>query len=246
MWSVGAKAIQMYLSTGLVLLQEPGRALLSMKHAPTLPLHAVLNQLQALVQTHGIALKGRSLQIDLSARYALGCTLPSNFTESRSKADGQLQDHVSAQLNIPVSNLVIQADARQQGFVAAMTRGHHKALMDWTHSHGARIDHLRPLWSSVTQARRAQLPSICGVVLLEPDSCTVLASKLMSKSDKMPIRHFGTQTSIDASRLEDQLKVWLSGLQITSQDLVICRFCESAAHQSEPGIASWRGHWEAP
>lgn len=253
MWSAGAKKIEVYLAAGLALLKEPSKPLISFPHAPTLPLQAVLAQLQAQALAQGISLRNRAIHVCLSARNAPGCALP-EYVKVKNGAAGEADQlyFVSKQLNIPSSNLRIQMDADSSDFAAAITLGHMKALDDWALGCGARLQAVRPLWSLATQARRAQPISVKALVLIEPGGMVLLAQPSNANhrppGDATPARAgqvFEMAANGDAAHKQAQIIQWQSKFQLASHEMVVLSFREKATFRSEPGVSHWSGHWEA-
>jgi hypothetical protein len=242
-WSVGAKKIEVYLAAGLALFKEPSSPLISLSHAPTLPMQAVLAQLQALALEQGISLRNRAINVCLSARYAPGCALPTKIG-SNQDATGQAGLFVSTQLNIPSNNLRIQTDANSSNFAAAITQGHMKALEDWASSSSARLQALQPLWSVVTQAHRTKAGSIKAVVLIEPDGMSLLAqpgSNASANSGQI----FERAANADTGGVQLQINRWQDKFQLMPQEMLTLSFRETETFRSEPGVSQWPGHWEA-
>jgi hypothetical protein len=243
-WSVGAKNIEVYLAVGLALLKAPGKPLVSLSHAPTVPLQAVFAQVQALALEQGISLRNRATNVCLSARYAPGCVLPPHVNGNKGVVtEAEQHRFVSAKLNIPSNNLRIQMNTDSLRFVAAITQGHMKALEDWALSNGARLQGVQPLWSVVTQAHRAQPASVKAVVLIEPDGVSLLAQPSSDPSIHAG-QIFEMSTSADVGGRQLQVKQWQEKLQMAQQETAIFCFRESAAFRSEPGLNHWLGHWE--
>jgi hypothetical protein len=244
-WSVGAKKIEVYLAAGLALFKEPSRPLISLSHAPTLPMQAVLAQLQALALEQGISLRNRAINVCLSARYAPGCALPLQVNGNKG-APTEAEQHrfVSATLNIPSNNLRVQIDVNSSNFAAAITHGQMKALEDWTLSNGARLQGVQPLWSVVTQAHRAQPASVKAVVLIEPDGMSLLA-QLGSNASANLGKIFERAANADTGGVQLQINRWQDKFQLMPQEMLTLSFRETEAFRSEPGVSQWPGHWEA-
>jgi hypothetical protein len=244
-WSVGAKRIEVYLAVGLALLKAPSKPLISLSHAPTLPLQAVLAQLQLLALGQGISLRNRAMSVCLSARYAPGCALPEHiFSKKGVATETDQRRFVSSQLNIPSDNLRIKLDASSPNFAAAITQGHIKTLDDWALGSGARLQVVQPLWSAITQAQRAKPDPVKALVLIEPDGMALFGQP--SVNTLANAEHiFEKSAHADAERALAQIKQWQDKFQIAQQGLATFYFRETAAFRSEPGISQWLGHWEA-
>jgi hypothetical protein len=244
-WSVGAKKIEVYLATGLALFKEPSSPLISLSHAPTLPLQAVLGQLQALALGQGISLRNRAINVCLSARYAPGCALPPHVNGNKGvTTEAEQHRFVSATLNIPSNNLRIQIDVNSSSFAAAITQGHMKALEDWALSNGARLQGVQPLWSVVTQAHRAQSGSIKAVVLIEPDGMSLLAQPDSNASANAG-QFFERAANADTGGVQLQINRWQDKFQLMPRKMLTLSFRETETFRSEPGVSQWPGHWEA-
>lgn len=244
MWSVGRKTGRLYLGSRVALLQVSGHALVSLPHAPTLPLAAVLQQLALKSQQQGIDLSKTVLDVDLSASLCKGAVVPSTF--DRLPASGLpplLQQALATQLSWPPVQWVLPSGSLAAGVLPVTTQGLMRNLRDWQAAQNIKLGVVQPLWALVTQSSRARSISIKGLILKEPDGLTAFSGNepKASNSRRAAWRFWPAQEATDHSQ---SLLNAVAALSLDSSNMAFFAFHFQANFANEPGLKAWADHWE--
>lgn len=175
MWSVWSERVDVYLGTGLVLVQRPGMPLWTFEPPATLPLDDELRHVnQALDRANA---KPWHLSVHLSAALCppVAFVVPKGVKrhEVRAIACASAAHAWNVQAEQAVE-VVCSLDAGHQGLAAAMLQGTHRVIAQWAAQQKGRLVSLRPLWAVATAAKACADQQVECVALLEPDALTVL------------------------------------------------------------------------
>lgn len=222
-----------------------GHALVTLEHAPTLPLSAVLQQLAVKSQQHGIDLSKTKamLNVDLSAGVCKGIVVPASFKPSQiSNMPSNMHPALAAQLPWPPEQWAWPSGAAVAGVLPITTQGLMRNLRAWMQTKNIKIGVVQPLWAGVTQSSRATPSSTKGVMLHEPDGITVLKGNQRTQTaEQRAIWQFlpSQETAADAQSLQDAK----ASLTLNDSEVAIFQFHSRADFADEPGFKAWAGHW---
>lgn len=243
MWSVGRKRGRLYLGSRVALLQVTGYALLTLEHAPRLPLAAVLLQLALKSQQQGIDLSKTMLNVDLSAIFCKGAVYPPNFTPNHTfTLSSDLQQMLAAQLPWPPEHWEWPGSAATFEVLPITTQGIVRNLRQWMEAQQIKISIVQPLWALVTQSSRASSKAIKAVVLKEPDGMTVFAENRRSLSSSQPASwKFLHAEEVEAhpQSLEDAV----TALKLRKNEVAVFEFHSQPNFEQKIGLKAWAGHW---
>jgi len=241
-WSVWSERVDVYLGTGLVLVQRPGIPLWRFDPPATLPLVDVLRQVnQALERAKA---KPWRLRVCLSASLCppVAFALPAGVQRyaevlAIAKANAvQVWDMPPEQ----ATELECRLDARHQGLAAAMLSGTYGVIARWATEHKGRMTNLQPLWAVATGAKVCAKRHETGVAVLEPDALTVL--KLDATGALQAKSWLGAHGQAETmSRLADMTDQANQAQQ--KRDVVMVFNQEPTQTAWEQGPPVWTKHW---
>ncbi len=176
MWSVWSERVDVYLGTGLVLVQRPGMPLWTFAPPATWPLADVLRQVDQALD------RGKAKPWRLHVCLCAALCPPVAFMAPagvRQHAELLAIARASAARawDMPAEQadqIVCSLDARHHGLAAAMLEGTHRVIAQWATEQKGRLASLRPIWAAATAAKACAGPQVAGVAVLEPDALTVL------------------------------------------------------------------------
>lgn len=179
MWSVWSERVDVYLGTGLLMVQRPAAPLWISEPPATLPLADVLRQVdQALERASG---KPWRLRVHLSAALCppVAFEVPAGVRRHQELlAIAQASAAQAWAMSIEQTpEIVCSLDARHQGLAAAMLTGTHQMITQWAKEHQGRLISLQPLWAAATRAKVCRGNQAHSMAVLEPDALTVLELK---------------------------------------------------------------------
>lgn len=208
MWSVWSERVDVYLGTGLVLVQRPGMPLWTFEPPATLPLVDVLRHVdQALDRGNA---KPWHLSVHLSAALCppVAFVVPAGVKRHAevlaiAQASAAHAWNVQAEQAVEI---VCSLDAGHQGLAAAMLQGTHRVIAQWAAEHKGRLVSLRPLWTAATAAKACTDQQVECVALLEPDALTVLnLSPTGTASTKSGVGRYGPADALSSlAEMRDQ------------------------------------------
>lgn len=175
MWSVWSERVEVYLGTGLVLVQRQGVPLWTFEPPATLPLGDVLRQVD--LAQHRANAKPWRLHVHLSAALCPPVTFVVPAGVKRQEVRAIACASASHVWNVPAEHaaeIVCSVDAGNQGLAAAMLQSTHRLIAQWAAEHKGLLVSLRPLWAAATAAKACTDQQVECVALLEPDALTVL------------------------------------------------------------------------
>ena len=242
MWSVWSERVEVYLGTGLVLVQRPGVPLWTFEPPATLPLADVLRQVdQALDREKA---KPWRLRVHLSAALCppVAFVVPAGVTRY---AEVQAIARASAAKawGVPVeqaAEIVCSLDVRHQGLAATMLSGNYGLIAQWAKTYKGRLVSLQPLWAAATAAKVCAEQDVAGVAVVEPDALTVLklAQTKALRAKSWSGAHGQAQTMSRLAEMTDQAD---SAEQ--ERDFVLVFNREPAQTVWVQGPAVWTKHW---
>lgn len=244
MWSVWSERVDVYLGTGLVLVQRPGVPLWTFVPPATWPLVDVLGQVDQALD-RGKAKPWR-LHVCLSAALCppVGFVAPAGVSRhaellaiARASA-AQAWDMPADQ----AAQIVCSLDARHQGLAAAMLEGTHRVIARWATEQKGQLASLRPIWAAATAAKACAGSQVADVAVLEPDALTVLS---LQPTAAMRVRSFaGRYDAADAvSRVAEMCDQEAESERRTGVAMRFTR--ESAPNLWTNGPSVWAKHWSA-
>lgn len=243
MLSVGRRQGRLYLGSRVALLQVSGHALLTLEHAPTLPLATVLQQLSLKSQQQGIDLSKTTLDVDLSASLCKGVVVPSNVTLNQAFIlNSDLQQALAAQLSWPPEQWAWSSSSAASGVLPITTQGLVRNLRLWMEAQKIKISVVQPLWALVTQSGRAGLAAIKAVVFKERDGTTVFAENQRSSSSSQPAS-WKFLSAQDVAAHSQSLEDAKTALKLKESEIAFFEFHPEADLKQEPGLMAWAGHW---
>lgn len=244
MWSVGRKRGRLYLGSRIALLQVAGQSLVSLEHAPTLPLSAVLQQLASKGQQQGMDLSKLILDVDLSASLCKGIVVPASFNLSQvSSLPNNMQQSLSAQLPWPLEQWAWPSSSASGDLLPITTQGLMRNLRDWMEAQKIKMGMVQPLWALITQSNRARSSAIKSVELKEPDGITMMKvnESAQTAAPQAIWQFLPTQMIADDAHSLQNAKATLKSNQSEGADF---QFQPKAGFTEEPGLKAWAGHWE--
>lgn len=242
MWSVWSERVDVYLGTGLVLVQRPGVPLWTFEPPATLPLADVLRQVdQALDRDKA---KPWRLRVHLSAALCppVAFVVPGGVerhAEMLAIAQASAAQAWNVQAEQPVE-IVCSLDARHQGLAAAMLQGTHRVIAQWAAEHKGRLVSLRPLWEAATAAKACAGQQVECIALLEPDALTVLnLCPTRTASTKSGVGRYGPADALSSlAEIRDQAE---ESTQRKGVAMALNR--EPTQSVWVQGPSAWTKHW---
>jgi hypothetical protein len=248
-WSVWSERVQVYLGTGMVLVQRPGVAELRLSPPATLPLSDVLALVDEACQRERA--KPWRLQVSLSAALCppVVFTVPEGVKQWR-ETQAIAQATAAAQLGLsPGTGLdpACSLDTQHTGLAAALMPGTHQQILAWADRHKGRLASLQPLWATATRARACHTAAVQQLTVLEPDALTALYLP-GGQAAPQAITWLGNHSTEDADAL---VRSWMQAQGLDGPHMgktVRVRFAALAVparQQWANGPAGWPTHWEA-
>ena len=242
MWSVLRERIEVYLGTGLVLVQRPHVPLWSFEPPATLPLIDVLRHVdRALNRAEG---RPWRVCVHLSAALcpSVAFALPTGVKRHHevlalAQASAAQSWFMSAD---QATEIVCSLDARHLTLAAAMLAGTHRVITQWATEHKGRLASLRPLWAAATSANACAGSQRSRVAILEPDALTVLNLSKGSavRAVSLPGRFEATEARSYLIAASDQPD------EAEQREGVAMLFNREPAQTGWPqGPAVWAHHW---
>jgi hypothetical protein len=226
-WWAGAKAFQLYIGQRLSLLQAPGGQVLRIAHPPTLPLQAVLKQLEAAAQTQAMNLQRSKLQVLLHAGLCPGLT------------------QEASQPSALLDSLTLQRDSHHSppGF-SPLSASIHTGLLDvlqsWSQSLQARLHNVQPLWAAATAASALQPAHIKALCVVEPGYVSLVANGCAEHPQGL----WQSLPCADQPAALQSIQAWRLQYRFNAQEAMAIAFEEAGGTQALPGLAFWKGHWQ--
>ncbi len=242
MWSVWCERVDVYVGTGLVLVQRPGMPLWTFEPPTTLPLADVLRQVdQALDRDRA---KPWRLRVHLSAALCLpvAFVVPAGVKQYKevlaiARASAAQAWDVSVE---QAAEIVCSLDAGHQGMAAAMLQSTHRLIAQWAAEHKGWLVSLRPLWAAATAAKACTDQQVECVALLEPDALTVLnLSPTGTAATKSWVGRYGPADALSSlAELRDQVD---EAQPLTGVAMAFSR--EPTQNVWVQGPSAWAKHW---
>lgn len=188
MWSGWRERVDVYLGTGVVLVQRRHRALVSLEHPATLPLSDVLAQVDEAGERDKT--DPWSLNVSLSAALcpAVPFTLPAGV-KRWSEALAVAQATAAAAWGLPAEQaheLVCTIDPGRTDIAAALMAGTHQQIREWAGLRRGRLASLQPLWATASNAPGCRPKNVRRVTLHEPGTVTELMDSSVTGAATLP------------------------------------------------------------
>lgn len=242
MWSVWSERVEVYLGTGLVLVQRPGMPLWTFEPPATLPLVDVLQQVNQMLDRAKV--KPWRLRVHLSTALCppVAFVVPTGV-KWHAEALAIARATAAQAWGIPpeqAAEIVCSLDAGHQGLAAASLQSTHRLIAQWAAQQKGRLVSLRPLWAVATAAKACADQHVECVALLEPDALTVLnISPTRTAYTKSWVGRYGPVDALSSlAELRDQV------------DEAQPRTGVTMAFNREPtqnvwvqGPSAWAKHW---
>lgn len=176
MWSVWSERVDVYLGTGLVLVQRHRAPLWTLEPPATLPLADVLQQADLALDRANA--RPWRLHVHLSATLCppLAFGVPAGVRQ-HAEVLAIAQASAAKAWALPAeqaAEIVCNLDAHHIGLAAAMLAGTHRLISQWAMRHKGQLASLRPLWADATAASACTGQQVTGLAVLEPDALTAL------------------------------------------------------------------------
>lgn len=243
MWSAWSERVQVYLGSGLVLVQRPGAPLWIFEPPATLPLADVFKQMdEALGRARA---KPWRLRVHLSAAFCPPVVFPLPKGINRyAEVEAIAQASAAQAWAIPPARsgeLVCCIDQRHRGLAGALLGVTQRQIVQWAAGYRGSLVSLRPLWAVASDARVCREGKIQNLAVLEPDGLT-----LLQVSESEPVRAMSWLGTREAGEAKLQAIDWWG--QAGDLDRTAAVFM---AFSKEPvtsfwlnGPSAWIAHWK--
>ena len=240
MWSVWSETVDVYLGQGVAMLKAGARETIVSRSPATLPLERVLAKLADNAAAGQVILKkGSRLRVSLSGAWcpALAVTIPEGVTRWEERRQIALAS-AARDMGTDLEQIACEIDAVAPGAAAAIALPMREELERWATQLGCRLVSVAPLWATATQSKLSRQRSIQGLLVIEPDAATLIASdgKNGFKTTSLP----GEQ---DAATLYAHSQQWLQGLGLEDSGFARIGFGLTAHPPMATGPKRWTGHW---
>lgn len=242
MWSVLSERVDVYLGTGLVLVQRPRLPLWTLEPPATLPLADVLQQLDLALNRANA--KPWRLHVHLSAALCppVAFVVPAGVKQ-HAEVLAIARASAAKAWALPAeqaADVVCNLDVQNNRPAAAMLAGTHRVISQWAVEQKGRLASLRPLWADATAASACAVQQVTSLAVLEPDALTALnlgqAGAVEAKS--WPGRHH----AIDAKSLLVEMSDPAAKTQLeTGLAVAFNRAPMQRAWAQGPSV--WAKHW---
>ena len=245
MWSVWSEQVNVYLGTGLVLVQRPAMTLWCFEPPATWPLDDVLRHVnQALDRANS---KPWRLSVYLSAALCppVAFGVPAGVRRYEEMLSIAQASAVQA-WGMPIdqtNEIVCCLDGAHRGLAAAMLAGTHQRIVRWATEHKGHLISLKPLWVVASQARACQTSRVHCLSLHEPGALTFISlkpSSLVKARVWLGQREEACALSLGLGEINQEL-----GPSVHTDGLTMSFRSRPYANKWHEGPMDWAHHWRA-
>jgi len=240
-WSVWSEDIHLYLGQGMALLQIGHGPVQVLGHARTLPLGRVLAQVAQAIPEDGARkrLRRSALSVTLSGALcpAMGFQAPAEVTRWHELRQVACASAAST-MDVGPDQILCEISGGQPGLCATVAGGLMMELMDWAEERRFRLASVQPLWALASQCPMARQGGVHGLLVREPDACTLLA-----QSGSGQLAATTLTGAYDGASVQAHARRWLLSQGLSEVALLHLNFGEELHSVMPQGPKAWAAHW---